>query len=348
MFKPIYHVCVFGHMLTNLDGGQTIKTLTIVNELEKRLGKNKLVKVDTSGGVKRVIFLLIALLKYIGKSANVVILPGQNGLRIIAPMVFFLNIFFRRRVHYIVIGGWLPQFLLRHKNLSRILRNFHGIYVETHSMKNALEAQKFDNIFVMPNCKNTNVHGEESLVYSCTAPLKVCTFSRVIKEKGIEDAIIAVNAANKKIGEIAYCLDIYGEVGELQREWFWTIEKKLGTHVTYKGFLEPERATDVLSGYFALLFPTYYEDEGFAGTIIDAFASGVPVIASDWKYNKEIIKEGFDGAIFPAKDTQALADKLVEIYKNIDAWNAMKPNCLKRAKEYSAESVIEVLIERLS
>jgi glycosyltransferase involved in cell wall biosynthesis len=214
-------------------------------------------------------------------------------------------------------------------------------------MKNALEAQEFKNIFVMPNCKNIDILKTEDLIYASETPLKVCTFSRVIKEKGIEDAIAAVHSANEKIGKTAYHLDIYGEVGELQYEWFRSIENNFGTRIVYKGFVEPNTSVAVLKNYFALLFPTYYEGEGFAGTIIDAFASGVPVVASDWKYNCEIIREGHDGTVFPARDVCALTDKLVEIYENIDAWNAMKPNCLDRATEYLSENVIQVLTERL-
>ena len=347
MHNPSYQACVFGHMLTNLDGGQTIKTLTLVNELEKKIGSDKLVKIDTSGGVRRVAFLLIDLLKYMRKSVNVVILPGQNGLRVIAPVISFLNLFFRRRVHYVVIGGWLPQFLIKRNILSRMLKRFEGIYVETNTMKSDLEAQGFDNVYVMPNCKNSVILKEEELVYNFEIPLKVCTFSRVIKEKGIEDAVCAVKLANEKIGKTTYYLDIYGAVGDSQIEWFNTIKKDFGLQITYKGFVDSNKSVETIKGYFALLFPTYYEGEGFAGTIIDAFASGVPVIASDWKYNSEIIKGGNDGMIFPARDVCALTDKLVEIYKNIDTWNKLKPNCLNRAKEYLSENVIQVLIERM-
>ena len=148
-------------------------------------------------------------------------------------------------------------------------------------------------------------------------------------------------------GRIVYTLDIYGQVDNSQIEWFEILNKRFPNYVRYCGYVDSDKSVEVLKQYFALLFPTYYEGEGFAGTVIDAFASGVPVIASDWKYNTEVIKVGFDGAVFPAKDTQALVDKLVEIYKNIDVWNAMKLNCLKRAKEYSSENVIRILIEQL-
>ncbi|MFR3494185.1 MAG: glycosyltransferase [Blautia sp.] len=54
-------------------------------------------------------------------------------------------------------------------------------------------------------------------------------------------------------------------------------------YIRYKGMVPFNQSTEVLKNYDALLFPTYYEGEGFAGTIIDAFAAGLPVIASDWK-----------------------------------------------------------------
>ena len=343
-------VSVLGHFAEgiNLLNGQTIKTKMITEELQAQLGRDQVFKIDTHGGWKTLFKAPFQVFQSLKKSANVLIFPAHNGLRVYAPLLTLQKCFFKnRKIHYIVIGGWLPEFLMKRKSLSRMLKKFDGIYVETNSMKNALEAQEFANVIVMPNCKNVDILTEEELVYTSAEPLKVCTFSRVIKEKGIEDAIHAVHAANNKIGKIAYCLDIYGEVGELQREWFRTIEKNFGEQIVYKGFLDSNRSVEVLKNYYALLFPTYYEGEGFAGTIIDAFASGVPVVASDWKYNSEIIEDGCDGVIFPARNVCALADKLVEIYENMDLWNAMKPNCLNRAREYSSENVIKVLMERL-
>lgn len=40
-------------------------------------------------------------------------------------------------------------------------------------------------------------------------PLRLCTFSRVMKEKGIEDAVNAVEAVNEYFGRLVYTLDIW-------------------------------------------------------------------------------------------------------------------------------------------
>lgn len=47
-----------------------------------------------------------------------------------------------------------------------------------------------------------------------------------------------------------------------------------------------------------MVIPTYYQGEGFPGTILDSYIFGVPVIVSKCKYNSEMIKEGKTGKLF--------------------------------------------------
>lgn len=44
--------------------------------------------------------------------------------------------------------------------------------------------KKSSNVFVMPNCKKLTILFENELVYSFGVPYKLCTFSRVMHEKG--------------------------------------------------------------------------------------------------------------------------------------------------------------------
>lgn len=343
-------VSVLGHFGEGIKllNGQTVKTKIITDELQKQLGQDQVLKFDTHGGWKIIFKAPLQVFQSLKKSDNVLIFPAHNGLRVYAPLLSFLRCFFKnRKIHYVVIGGWLPQFISKRKFLTKSLKKFDAIYVETKTMKSTLEIQGFTNVLVMPNCKKLNILSEKELVYPSGVPYRLCTFSRVMKEKGIEIAINAVKQTNEKLGYIAYTLDIYGQVDSSQTEWFETLKKQFPDYVHYCGCVDSDKSVEVLQRYFALLFPTYYEGEGFAGTILDAFASGVPVIASDWKYNSEIIREGYDGLIFPVQDVCYLSDKLIEIYKNVDAWNTMKFCCLNRAKEYLSENVVQVLVERL-
>ena len=330
----------------NFLDGQTVKTKIITKELEKEFGDNEVKKVDTFGGKRRLVPIILNLISLVMSCKNVIILPAHNSLRIFAPLLTFVNYFYNRKLHYVVIGGWLPEFVSTRKWLKNALMNFDAIYVETNTMKNKLEAMGFNNVIVMPNCKELNILEPEELVYAKNEPYKLCTFSRVMKEKGIKDAVDAVIAVNEEMGRIVYTLDIYGQIDSNQVEWFKKLEKRFPTYIKYEGLVDFDKTTQVLKDYFMLLFPTYYEGEGFAGTLIDALAAGIPVIASDWRYNTEIVNEK-TGYVYPVHDNHALVDTLIGVGNNPDLLLSKKSGCLKEAEKYRPENVIQRLTSKL-
>jgi glycosyltransferase involved in cell wall biosynthesis len=342
-------VSVLGHFGegANLLNGQTVKTKIITEELRNQLGQDQVIKIDTHGGWKTLLKAPFQVFKALKRSMNVLIFPAHNGLRVYAPLMSLIKPFFKnRKLHYVVIGGWLPEFLIKRKSLAKSLKKFDGIYVETNTMKSALEGQGFENVFVMPNCKKLTILSEDNLVYPTDAPYKLCTFSRVMKEKGIETAINAVRSVNEELGYTAYSLDIYGQIDSSQMEWFEGVKESFPSYVQYKGLVSFEKSVDVIKEYFALLFPTYYEGEGFAGTLIDAFSAGVPVIASDWKYNSELVNEKV-GYLYPTKDYGAFVSVLKEVASAPTTLLDRKPYCLMEAEKYRIERAIHVLLEQI-
>lgn len=342
-------VCVIGHFGTgkNFLDGQTIKTKIITTELQNQLGAEHVAKYDTHGGWKILLKAPFQVLGALKNSENVLIFPAHNGVRVYAPLLCTLNRIFKRKLHYIVIGGWLPEFLDGKKHLEKALKAFDGIYVETEIMKVALEKKGFQNIFVLPNCKELPILPESKLVYRTAPPYRLCTFSRVMKEKGIEDAAKAVQTINEEAGGTVFELDIYGQIDSGQAEWFEQLKASFPEYVRYKGLVPFDKSVDVLKDYFALLFPTFYDGEGFAGTIIDSFAAGVPVIASDWKYNSEIITPHKTGLLFETKNNAALISALKYMTQNISEINHMKQLCLESAEKYSPQAAIKPLIIKI-
>ena len=187
----IAKVSVLGHFGRGetLLNGQTVKTKIITEELQRRLGRKQVLKIDTRGGWKTFLKAPFQSFYALKSSRNILIFPAQNGLRVYVPLLSFFRLFFKnRRLHYVVIGGWLPSFLTKRKTLTKVLKKFDGIYVETATMKDALETLDLKNVFIMPNCKKLNILKENELVYNTFEPYRLCTFSRVMKKKGIEDA----------------------------------------------------------------------------------------------------------------------------------------------------------------
>ena len=176
--------------------------------------------------------------------------------------------------------------------------------------------------------------------------MKLCTFSRVMREKGIEDAVNAVVSVNTALGIQAFSLDIYGQVDGAQTEWFDLLQKEFPPYIRYGGLVPFDKSVDVLKCYFALLFPTYYEGEGFAGTLIDAYSAGVPVIASNWKYNAELVNEDV-GYVYPTMDNTALIALLTEAAVNPTKLLGKKQNCLIEAEKYRIDKAVQILVEQI-
>lgn len=324
-------------------GGQSIKTLALVRALRRYYPRQKVRCVPTDHWEKNPKRKFLQVLYILRICQALIMLPAKNSLKIFAPFLVLLGKPLGRKLLYVVIGGWLPEVTKRKKWLAYFLKKFDGIYVETSSMKTALEKQGFNNIFIMPNFKDLQILQEKDLVYTTKEPFAFCTFSRVMKEKGIEDAIEAITKLNTKEGRTVATLDIYGKIDDNYADRFNELQQTFPSYITYKGVVNLNQSVQTLKNYFALLFPTYYAGEGFAGTLLDAMAAGVPVIASDWKYNKEIVVDGKTGVIIK----KSLFDDISKALGNISLFNTMKPLCLQEAQKYTPQKIISLFLEQL-
>lgn len=326
----------FGKKLLN---GQTVKTKVITDELERVFGENEIVKIDTCGGIINLFKSPIQVFKAFFYAKNIIILPAHNGLRVYAPLLAAGKVLFRNRdIHYVVIGGWLADFLENKNFLKYAIKFFKGIYVETSTMKRVLEKMGFQNVIYMPNCKKLIPLTEKQLINSTSEPYKLCTFSRVMKEKGIEDAMEAIEAINNKHGRIVYTLDIYGQVEKGQELWFDHLRELFPKYVSYRGMVAYDQSVDVLKEYWALLFPTRFYTEGVPGTILDAYAAGVPVISSKWESFGDVVDDGVTGFGYEFSDISDL-EKVLENLIGNDMIN-MKKNCITKAEAFLPENVI--------
>ncbi|WP_350022541.1 glycosyltransferase [Turicibacter sanguinis] len=343
MNKKKYDIAICGHIgrNENLVNGQTIKTRVLVEEMEKIVGKEKITLLDTHSWKKRPISLIINSLFLVKNSKRILILPAQNGVKILLPLFSIINRIFKRKLYYIVIGGWLPELLNNVPYLVKYAKRYNGIYVETKIMYKQLEEIGLNNVSQLFNYKHINPVEEHDLQYRDTKPYKVCTFSRVIEEKGIEDAINIIIEINEAHQNIVYILDIYGPIDENYKDRFEKKMMNVPHYIRYKGVLKFDECESILKEYFLLIFPTKFKTEGIPGTIIDAYASGVPVIASHWDSAKEIIIEGITGYIYEFENLKELQERLIFMSQNPKIVNAMRTKCLANAEKYKASKVIK-------
>jgi glycosyltransferase involved in cell wall biosynthesis len=90
-----------------------------------------------------------------------------------------------------------------------------------------------------------------------------------------------------------------------------------------------------------MLFPSFYKGEGFPGVILDAYIAGLPVIASDWNMNSEVVKNGETGIIIPPDNPFEFAQAMIWMMRNKEKLQEMKIKSNELAYKYDADTVLD-------
>lgn len=326
--------------------GQAVKCYELINWLKEKYGQNQIEVVNTFKWKKNPLKLFVNLLNSFRNCKNVIIMPAQHGIRVFAPLVYYFNKIFKRKIHYVVIGGWLAEMLSEQPRMKKFIDSFETVHVETQEMGSKLKEMGLGQVCFMPNFR---ILPHKSVVRKkhWQEPIPVCTYSRVVKEKGILDAIEIVKEANRHAEKNIFRLDIYGKVASEFKDEFEKAIIQNDAIVRYCGVKNADAGIDVLSQYFALLFPTYYEGEGVAGTLLDAMASGTPPIVNEWKYNREVVEDGVNGFIYPYRNIKVAAEYLNKLKNKTELYENMVEACFEKAKYYSTDRIMQQFIMNL-
>ena len=168
------------------------------------------------------------------------------------------------------------------------------------------------------------------------------------ESKGIADAAEICKRANAVLGRDVFRLEVYGNVAPEYQEDFEALCAREEAVMRYCGVKNADAAVETLSRQFVLLFPTYYEGECFAGTVLDAFLSRTPIIANDWKYNGEVIRDGENGFLYPYRDIDAAAERLVALYQNPALYARIQAGCEASARAFDSDCVLETLANKFA
>lgn len=125
---------------------------------------------------------------------------------------------------------------------------------------------------------------------------------RLSDEKGIETLLEACRLADFKLTIIGD-----GPLREMVEEY-----AKENPNIEYLGFQKKTVIFKKLKHCKALIFPSVWY-EGLPMTIIEAFATGTPVIGSRIGAVKEIINDNFDGLLFSPGDAKDLTAKISQM-----------------------------------
>ena len=109
-----------------------------------------------------------------------------------------------------------------------------------------------------------------------------------------------------------------------------------------RAWLPGERndVAEILRGLDGFVLPSLAE--GVSNTILEAMASGLPVIATDVGGNRELIDAGTTGELVPVSDVEAMANRIVEYACNRErAQRAGQAGRVAVEQKYSLTAMVE-------
>jgi len=254
----------------------------------------------------------------------------------------------RKSVFVKPFGGFLARRIMRAfppwRRLSiGVLRNAACLLPETRALEQELVDEvgfQRERVLFLPNFL------PESSFVGSPAPKRfsgaTVFFGQIKREKGVFDIVEALR------GQGEFRCDFFGPIVDRDRDAFMEALSCGGT-CAYRGQVKPDSVMETIGGYDVLLLPSYHPGEGYPAVILQAFAAGVPVIASDWKDIPEIVDDGVTGILVPPKAPARIREALRRLAADGALYESMAANAFAFSRGFSEKAVVDgILVARVS
>jgi glycosyltransferase involved in cell wall biosynthesis len=142
-------------------------------------------------------------------------------------------------------------------------------------------------------------------------PLRVVLATRLLWEKGIQEYVDAAKKLRAEGREIRFLLAGMPDDGNPGAVPLETVKRW-----TDEGLIEwlghVENMPEFLAGVDAMALPSYY-GEGVPRSLIEGAASGLALVTTDMPGCREVVTDGVDGLLVPARNALALAEAIARL-----------------------------------
>ncbi|MCP4607488.1 MAG: glycosyltransferase family 4 protein [Planctomycetes bacterium] len=251
-----------------------------------------------------------------------------------------------RKPYVVWSHGYVDLFIPVKRTISRwALKNANAVIALTDHMKSEIQKICDRDVLVIPNGIDAerfeNFSREESrTALQITNQQKVIMFVGTLSWiKGTQYLIEAMNLVRQQEKDVM--LIIIGDGNE--RQSLEQLVKALGLEgfVTFMGRVPNQVIPEYMAAADVFSLPSL--SEAFPLVILEAMASGLPVVATNVRGLSEIIKEEENGFLVESKNANQLAEKILVLLRNVQLRMRISENNKAKAKEYNEESVVQKL-----
>lgn len=240
------------------------------------------------------------------------------------------------------IQNWLagvPALLRAY--VETLLRMAEGVVVLGDNLRHLFTGYFPENrIFVVPNGANYHIPAREAR----TSQVNVLYLANLQPAKGIEDVIRAVQLLKER-GINGFNLNVVGEWRDAEtRETCLRLVEEYALPVIFHGPAYDTNKFRFMAQADVFVF-TPREPEGHPWVIVEALASGLPIIATDQGAITESVLDGINGFIVDSRSPWQIADRIQQLIERPDL--RRKQSAASR-KHYEDNFTEEKMVERLS
>lgn len=331
-----------GHPAT---GGETMKNQLFAARFRQLF--DRVIVVDTFRWSHRpwcLIHLLYVLL--FNRGAGVVISSSPKSAHTLLKFLHFVRL--KKNVCYWVVGGSFHEKVKAGLYDPRYLHFLRAVIVQGPDMVEGLKACGVAQALYIPNSKPMDYFPQ--CKKRGEGKVRFVFLSRITPEKGCDFILESVRILNDKGLDSRFTVDFYGKAEDDAYADSFRNEIAALPNVAYRGFLNMQETAsyDTLAGYDVMLFPTVWQGEGFPGVVLDAYIAGLPIIASDWNLNRNVVRDGQTGRIVAAGDVAELSRAMEDAITGKMELATMSTASQREARKYNSQDVLnEKLFKQL-
>ncbi len=234
----------------------------------------------------------------------------------------------------VICGGIRNARIAVHKRA--VLRVLHNRVLRcsisnSHAGRAALVARGFapQKLVVIPNgieiCKpgGRSAPGQE---------VRVASVGRLVKQKDYRTALKSIARVKRRLGprrRIRYVIAGLGPLEQRCRAWI----RDLALEEDVELRVDPREVESIYRDADVYLCTSLFE--GLSNTLLEAMASGLPVVATDAGDNRLLVQEGVNGHLVPVGDDEAIAERLLGLIEDGERRAACGQRSLELVSGYS-------------
>lgn len=204
---------------------------------------------------------------------------------------------------------------LNMKIIKKNLLSANAICSTSNSMADQVKKliQANDNIYITPFGVDAKKFEVKKEYFPDRTKIRIGIVKRLEPKYGIKYLIEAVKLLIENNPQKKIILDIYGDGNDKEKLILLAKKLEIEGNVNFYGSVENSLIPHILAGFDIFSVSSILDSESFGVSVVEAMATGLPVVATDVSGFKEVIDNSINGLIVSRKNPESLFKAMQEL-----------------------------------